>query len=135
MPVAARPLHPDFYVYQFHVDSYAFYVGIGRSKRGPDRVRFVLSLMTPHNAAKLAKSNFNNRVIAALLKRGIKPTYFCTSQLMTRPKALIVERRQLTDLLARGYLLTNRQHNPYRQQDVAKAVRAILTKKMREISN
>jgi hypothetical protein len=135
MPVAANPFQTDFYVYQYHVDAYPFYVGVGRSQRGPDRVRYVRSLMTPHNAAKLAKSSFNNQVIAALLLLGIEPSYSRTSDLLTRLEALAVERGQLAQLLARGYLLTNWQHNPLRHRDVSKAVRAIVSKQMVQLSN
>jgi hypothetical protein len=39
-----NPLKRDFYVYQFAVDGYPFYVGIGRSERGTDRLRYVRSL-------------------------------------------------------------------------------------------
>ena len=50
MPVPTNPLKRDFYVYQFKVDGYRSYVGIGRSKRGPHREQYVRTLLTPSNA-------------------------------------------------------------------------------------
>jgi hypothetical protein len=135
MPVAASHLSDDFYVYQFQVDAYPFYVAVGRSQRGPDSVRYVRSLMTPSNAAKLARSSLSNRVIAALIQQGMEPAYSRTSELVTRPEALVLERKQLAQLLAKGFLLTNWQHNPHRHRDVGKAVRAILSKQLVPISN
>ena len=50
MPAPTNPLKRDFYVYQFKVDGYRSYVGIGRSKRGPHREQYVRTLLTPSNA-------------------------------------------------------------------------------------
>jgi hypothetical protein len=87
MPVAANPHKRDFYVYQFKVDGYPFYVGIGRDRRASDRLRYVRSLMVPHNAAKLAKKSFSVRVMAALLRRNAPIKVSCTRLPMNRKQA------------------------------------------------
>jgi hypothetical protein len=38
---AKNPLAADYFVYTLEVDGESFYVGIGRSRRASDRVRFV----------------------------------------------------------------------------------------------
>jgi hypothetical protein len=100
MPVSANPRKQEFYVYQFKVNDYPFYVGIGRSRRGPDRMRYVRSLLTPQNRATLERSSLCVRVIAKLIQKN-------------KGKKLV-------------YLLTNWQHNPFRHQDADLAVTAIL---------
>ena len=52
MPAPANPRRRDFYVYQFKANGYPFYVGIGRDKRGTDRLRYVKSLLTPRKQGK-----------------------------------------------------------------------------------
>jgi hypothetical protein len=69
MPRPSNPLRRDFYVYQFRVDGYPFYVGIGRAKRGTDRLRYVRSLLRPEKAPRLAKKSLSVRVMASLLRR------------------------------------------------------------------
>jgi hypothetical protein len=69
MPVSANPRKQEFYVYQFKVNDYPFYVGIGRSRRGPDRMRYVRSLLTPQNRARLERSSLCVRVIAKLIQK------------------------------------------------------------------
>jgi hypothetical protein len=135
MAVTTNSLRRDFYVYQFKVDGYPFYVGIGRSQRGPDRLRYVRSLLTPRNAAKLAKSSLSVRVMAVLLRRKKEIAYSCTRRPMTRRAALAVERKRIAQLITNGFLLTNWQGNPHRHRDVNTAVRAILVKQMMLISN
>jgi hypothetical protein len=127
MPVSANPRKRDFYVYQFKVDGYPFYVGIGRDKRGPDRLRYVKSLLTRHNTVKLQRSSLHVRVIAKLLRKQKDIRYFQTKKPLTRAEALAREKRDIARLIRQGYLLTNWQQNPYRHLDASKAVRAILT--------
>jgi hypothetical protein len=130
MPASANPRKREFYVYQFKVNDYPFYVGVGRLKRGPDRVRYVRSLLTPQNKAKLERSSLCVRVIARLIqitkdKEIIR--YSQTRQPLTRAQALALEKKQIARLIRKGYLLTNWQHNPFRHQDTNTAVKAILT--------
>jgi hypothetical protein len=127
MPVSANPRKRDFYVYQFKVDGYPFYVGIGRDERGPDRLRYVKSLLKPHNRGKLERSSLHVRVIAKLLRKKKDIRYFQTRKPLTRAGALAREKKDIAWLIRRGYLLTNWQQNPYRHLDAGRAVRAILT--------
>jgi hypothetical protein len=128
MPVSANPNKRDFFVYQFKVEGYPFYVGIGRDRRASDRLRYVRSLMVPHNAAKLSRRSLSVRVMAVLLRRGAVIKLSCTRLPMNRQQALATERRRIERLVAAGFLLTNWQHNPRRHNNVEKAVRAILSK-------
>jgi hypothetical protein len=129
MPVLANPYRRDFFVYRFAVDGYPFYVGIGRSSRASDRLRYVSSLMMPHNAGKLATRSLSVRVMAALLRRGAVIKLSSTRLPMDRRQALAIERKNIERLVAAGFLLTNWQHNPRRHNSVTKAVRAIMSKK------
>ncbi|WP_316205390.1 hypothetical protein [Bradyrhizobium sp. SZCCHNS3004] len=129
MPVSAHPGKRDFFVYEFKVDGYPFYVGIGRDRRATDRVRYVRSLMVPHNADKLAKRSLSVRVMAALLRRDASIKLVCTKVPMNRRQALAREKQKIERLVAAGFLLTNWQHNPRRHNNVSRAVRAIVSKK------
>ena len=132
MPIASDPLKREFYVYQFQVEGYPFYVGIGRDRRGDDRQRYVGTLLRPHNAPKLARSSLSVRVMAELLRSDKKVDYvLCTPRTLTRSEALEFERQEIARLLAEGYALTNWQHNAFRHQHVKKAVQAILSKQLR----
>lgn len=125
MPAAINPLNRDFYVYQFSVDGYPFYVGIGRSQRGPDRLRYVRSL----SPVKLKMKSLSVRTMSALDKRAtIK--YSCTRRPLTRREALDLEKETIERLIRKGYLLTNWQHNPHRHKDTDTAVNAILRKQL-----
>ena len=126
MPAPANPHKRDFFVYQFKVGTYPFYVGIGRANRATDRLRYVRSLMIPKHAAKLAKKRLSVRVMAALLERGIEPKLSCTRRPLNRREALEREKSDIAKLIARGFQLTNWHHNPYRHNDIKKALRAIL---------
>jgi hypothetical protein len=99
MPVAANPLKRDFYVYQFEVDGYPFYIGIGRSTRADDRLRYVRSL----SKAKLAKKCLSVRVMAALDQhKDIKLRK--PMQHLTRRQALDQEQRRMARLIKKGFL-------------------------------
>ena len=124
MPAAAHPQRRDFYVYQFEVAGYPFYVGIGRDKRGSDRLRYVRSL----SAAKLAKKSLSVRVMAALEERGKVIDYSQTRPNLDRRGALALEKKRIARLIRQGFLLTNWQHNRHRHNDTDKAVKAILLK-------
>jgi hypothetical protein len=127
MPVSTNAQKRDFFVYQFRVDDYPFYVGIGRSARASDRLRYVKSLMIPKHASTLAKKSLSVRVMAALLRRKIDIRLSCTRRPMNRRQALEHEREVIARLVARGFLLTNWQHNPCRHNDHRKALKAILS--------
>jgi hypothetical protein len=128
MPVSANPNKRDFFVYQFAVEGYPFYVGIGRDRRASDRLRYVRSLMVPHNSAKLLKKSLSVRVMVALIRRRAAIRLSSTYVPMNQRQALAMEKRKIDRLVTAGFLLTNWQHNPRRHNSVAKAVRAILSK-------
>ena len=129
MPISAHPRKRDFFVYEFKVDGYPFYVGIGRDRRATDRLRYVRSLMVPRNAGKLAKRSLSVRVMAALLRRGASIKLVCTRTPMNRSQALVREKQKIERLVAAGFLLTNWQHNPRRHKNVSRAVLAIISGK------
>jgi hypothetical protein len=133
LPIPANPHKRDYFVYQFKVDGYPFYVGIGRSARAADRLRYVKSLMVPGNAAKLAKKSLSVRVMAALLRRKIEVRLSCTRRPMNRRQALDLEQKEIARLLAKGFTLINWQHNRFRDIDQSKAVRMILARKLRPV--
>lgn len=129
MPVSTNPLKRDFYVYTFSVAGYPFYVGIGRSLRGPDRLRYVRSL----TASKLATKSLSVRVMAVLDKT-VSIKYSFTRKPLNRAQALALEKETIRRLVRNGFLLTNWQHNPYRHTDTNKAVNAVLRKRLRRPS-
>ena len=98
MPVSANPRKQEFYVYQFKVNGYPFYVGIGRSQRGPDRMRYVRSLLTPKNSAKLKRSSLCVRVIAKLIQKNKDKelVYSQTRRPLTRAQALELEKKPIS---------------------------------------
>jgi hypothetical protein len=69
--------------------------------------------------------------MACLLKRDIEVRRSRTKRHINRRQALIFEKEQIARLLAKGFMLANWQHNPYRHKDPSRAVRAILSKKLR----
>jgi hypothetical protein len=84
--------------------------------------------------AKLRDDCLNNRVIAALDKRGKPPGFHYAKRGLNRRQALAEEKKQIARLLRQGFLLTNWQHNPRRHKNVPKAVAAIMSKQREIIS-
>ena len=121
VPAPANPSIPEFYVYQFEAGGYPFYIGIGRSKRADDRLRYVRSL----KAETLAKKSLSVRVMAALLNRNhdIKLVYLHRD--LVRSDALIEERKEIVRLIAGGFMLANRQHNRSGSSDANRILEAI----------
>jgi ribosomal protein L24E len=121
MPKSAHPNRRDHYVYAFTADGCAFYVGIGRADRAPDRIRWVKSQRKRESKGLKAKWARHTSVIAKCLdlKMAVKPWYLQRG--MTRKEALNRERQSIARYLSRGFELANCQHNPaYRQSSVAK---------------
>jgi hypothetical protein len=128
MPLPADPNKPEFYVYHFEITGYPFYVGIGRAGRALYRNGYVRSLFTPKNAQKLSQSSLSIRVMAALIRREREPELKLIFENLTRAKALELERREIKRLLVAGYVLANRQQNPFwRERDEDGIVAAILS--------
>lgn len=126
MPVASNPLKRDFFVYTFWLNGCPFYVGVGRSARASDRMRYVRSLMTPANATKLARKSVTVRVMALIEKRGLIIRLTQTRRQLNRMQALALEKKIIARYVRQGFQLTNWQHNPRRTNDERAALRAIL---------
>lgn len=88
--------------------------------RGPDRIRYVKSLMRKNNAHKLKRASLSVQVIAKLLRVGVPIRYSCTRRPMSRKAALSLERREIARLLRQGCPLANFQQNPNRYRDASK---------------
>jgi hypothetical protein len=114
VPVAKNPEAPEFYVYHLVVGGTPFYVGIGRSARAADRVRYVRYLLDRESRGNDVHWGLSTRVIARLLEAGHDVQVVYPRKGMTRLQALAEERRQITRLLARKLVLANVQGNPRR---------------------
>lgn len=126
MPVAQHPRKRDYFVYTFWVECRPFYVGIGRLARASDRIRYVRSLMKPHNKEKLARKSLSVRVMALMLQRGLVIKQTQTRCPMNRTQALARESAMIARYVRAGFQLTNWQQNPNRMTDAHAALRAIL---------
>ena len=128
MPVARNPLAPEFYVYRFEVRKIPFYVGVGRSTRASDRIRFVRYLMEREVRGLAVKWVCSNKVIREFLKQGekVELVYVCAG--LTREHALAKERDEIQRLLHGGFLLTNRVYNNDGTADVESIVRSVLSR-------
>jgi hypothetical protein len=128
MPLAKDPNRPEFYVYLLAADDVPFYVGIGRSARASDRVRYVRYLVSREARGKPVKWGLSNRVVAELLVAGceVKVEYCETG--LPRANALIRERSEIDRLLGAGFVLANIQHNPQRHKVHRPVVEAVLVK-------
>lgn len=111
MPGPSHPLRRDYFVYSMAAEGQSFYVGIGRSARASDRVRFVKYLLARDRSGHPVKWVLSNVVIAKLLRAGfdVKPKVLRGG--LTRPKALDVEARIIEWFRRRGVLLANQQLN------------------------
>jgi hypothetical protein len=123
VPAPANPSLPEFCVYQFEAGGYPFYIGIGRAKRADDRLRYVRSL----SADTIAKKSLSVRVMAALLKRNDEIELVYLHRGLVRSDALIEERKEIARLIARGFMLTNRQHNRSGSIDAKRILEAIIS--------
>ena len=112
MPVAKNPLANDYFVYALEADGEPFYVGIGRSKRASDRVRFVKYPM-----GRIARGLpvkpwvLSNKVVAHYLRCGKNVSHRYLHENITRPEALVREIEEINRLVASGVALANIQHN------------------------
>jgi len=128
MPVAKDPNKAEFYVYHLCADGVPFYVGIGRSARASDRVRYIRYLMDREAQGKSAKWSLSGRVVAALLGAGCDVQASYSASDMTRADALIRERSEIDRLLLSGYVLANIQHNPQRPKTHEAVVASVLAR-------
>ncbi len=127
MPVANDPTKPEFYVYRLVADGVPFYVGVGRSARASDRVRFVRYLLAREAEGKPTKWSFNSRVVAKLLEAGCDIRDIYTQSGLTRAQALTLERQEIENLVTAGAVLANIQHNTQRQTSPDEVVQIVLS--------
>jgi len=114
MPKSAHRNRRDHYVYVFTADYRPFYVGIGRSERASDRIRWVKSQIERQRKGLTAKWARHTEVIAECLKTGVCLKLRYLRRRMTRREALVYEREAIARYLSRGVMLANLQHNPDR---------------------
>lgn len=112
MATSKDPTAREFYVYVLEAEGTPFYVGIGRSTRASDRVRYVRYLMKrTAEGNPVKKWGSSSRAVAHFLRQGKDVTYRYLHELLTRPEALALEIREIDRLVARGIALANIQHN------------------------
>ena len=128
MSIAKDPNRPEFYVYHLCAEGIPFYVGIGRSARASDRIRYIRYLLTREAQGKLARWSLSGRAIAALLRAGcdVQVTYPASD--LTRGEALARERSEITRLLSSGFVLANIQYNPQRPKTHEPVVESVLVR-------
>jgi hypothetical protein len=111
MPRPKNPLIPEFYVYTLEAEGKPFYVGIGRSARASDRVRYVRYLMDRKAQGKPVKWVLSNKTVADHLRKGNKVEVRYLHQGLIRSDALARELEEITRLKSLGVQLANIQHN------------------------
>ncbi|MEW6167727.1 MAG: hypothetical protein AB1651_08515 [Pseudomonadota bacterium] len=126
MPAPKDPGKAEFYVYRLVADGVPFYVGIGRSARASDRVRYIRYLVSREASGKPVKWNVHTRTIFALLRTGCDIQVQYSARDLTRAQALVKERTEIADLLSVGYTLLNIQHNPQRPKTAEQVIEPVL---------
>lgn len=131
MPTARNPNKREFFVYRLVADFVPYYVGIGRSTRASDRVRYVRYMMNREQRGKPVKWQISSSATAALLRKGcdVEVTYSAIG--MTRKAALVAELADIQKLLERGILLANVQNNVKRKRSHRPVVAAVLARRAR----
>ena len=122
------PEIPEFYVYRLEVGLIPFYVGVGRSARASDRVRYIRYLMKREGLGKPVKWSWSGSVIAGLLRSGREVSVAYTAYGLTRPATLRREIVEIRRLLKEGAPLCNIQHNPKRPTSVPEFVKALIAR-------
>jgi hypothetical protein len=86
MPTAKDPMAHEWFVYQFEVKGVPFYVGIGRSDRALDRVRWVCSQIKRELAGKPVKWVLHTCVTKSFIlpPESIKYRYVATGFTVTK---------------------------------------------------
>jgi len=127
MPVCKNPEAPEFFVYAFKANGRPFYVGIGRSSRASDRVRYVRYLMAREQKGKSVKWAAHTRVMAELIRHGIVPELAMLASGLVRAAALAQEKLAIQRLRAEGHVLANRHFNGGAAITVEQVVEAVLS--------
>jgi hypothetical protein len=127
VPRPNDPLKPEYYVYVFSAAGIPFYVGIGRSERASDRIRYVRSQMEREKKGLSGKWALHTRVIAEFLNRGIDVDLRYLRRNVARGVALEYEKKEIQKLRAKGLVLANRQLNPGGPKEAEEVVKSVLS--------
>lgn len=119
------PTRSEFYVYWLEAGGVPFYVGVGRSARASDRVRYIQYCMGREAAGKPVKWSVSGRVVASLLDLGLGVEVAYAEKGLVRSMAVVAERAEIVRLLAAGLTLANVHHNPQRPRSADEVVSAI----------
>jgi hypothetical protein len=128
MALSENPEVPEFYVYHLEVGLIPFYVGVGRSARASDRVRYIRCLIKREGLGKPVKWSWSGAVIAGLLRSGREVSVAYTAFGLTRAAALRREKVEIGRLLKEGAPLCNIQHNPKRPRSVREFVKTLVAR-------
>ena len=111
MALPRNPRKREFFVYALVAENQPFYIGVGRSERAADRVRYVKRLMAKESAGESVHWVTSSRVLAWVLRRElkVKPKYM--KRTLTRAQALRLEKATIEKLRSKGVQLANRQLN------------------------
>jgi hypothetical protein len=128
MPSSKNPLLPEFYVYGLEARGVLFYIGIGRSARASDRIRYVRYLMKREASGKPVKWVLSNQVVAELLKRGNEVRVWYLDMGSQREQALTRERQEIERLVSAGAVLANCQHNDGGPESAEVVVKSVISR-------
>lgn len=128
MPTAKDPSLQEFYVYALETHGMLFYVGHGRAKRAPDRVRYVEYLMRRQKQNKPVKWNKANEVAAEFLRgeHKIHVCYLCHG--LSKANASDREQKEIARLRSSGVMLASYQHNEGGPSNAKALVRHVLSR-------
>jgi hypothetical protein len=125
MALPRNPTNPEFYVYRLEVARIPFYVGVGRSTRASDRVRYIRSVMARAERGEPVKWSLSGSVVAELLRCGHEVSVAFVVRDLVRTEALERERAEISRLLKKGEVLANIQHNPQRPGSASEVIQAL----------
>jgi hypothetical protein len=133
MPAAKNPKKHEFFVYRLVADFVPYYVGIGRSARASDRIKYVQYMMARKKKGKPVKWTISTSATATLLRRKchVEVTYSAIG--LTRKDALLAELADIESLLERGVVLANIQNNRQRVSSHRQVVAAVLARRTKAI--
>jgi hypothetical protein len=126
VPRPNDPTSPEFYVYRLEASGVPFYVGLGRSKRASDRVRYVRSQMVREDQGDTVKWDLSCKVVAELLRAGCDVTVAYAAKGLVRAEAATQEIAEISRLLSSGVVLANIHHNANSPQAAADVVKAVV---------
>ena len=132
MPAARKPTDAEFYVYRLEVCGVPFYVGVGRSARASDRVRYVESLLKREKRGGSVNWSLSCAAVAGLLNNGCSVTVAYHTKGLTRSEALAAEKLEIARLAKAGTTLANVHHNPNRPKSAGDVIQSVLGRMSRK---